>query len=50
MICSVTEELQNAFGDYFNGKVDMEKAKVNFETAIGERYPELKSGGVRWPS
>ena len=44
-----TEEFQNTFGDYFNGKIDLEKAKANFETAIGERYPELKSGGVRWP-
>ena len=45
-----TEEFQNTFGDYFNGKIDLEKAKANFEKAIGERYPELKSGGVRWPS
>ena len=45
-----TEEFQNTFGDYFNGKIDLEKAKANFEVAIGERYPELKSGGVRWPS
>ena len=44
-----TEEFQNVFGDYFNGKIDLEKAKENFATAIGERYPELKSGGVRWP-
>ena len=44
-----TEEFQNTFGDYFNGKIDLEKAKANFEQAIGERYPELKSGGVRWP-
>ena len=43
------EEFQNTFGDYFNGKIDLEKAKANFEQAIGERYPELKSGGVRWP-
>jgi len=43
-----TEEFQNAFGDYFNGNIDMEKAKANFETAITERYPEL-TGGVRWP-
>ena len=44
-----TEKFQNAFGDYFNGKIDLEKAMANFEMAIGERYPELKSGGVRWP-
>lgn len=43
-----TEEFQNVFGDYFNGKIDLEKAKANFETAIVERYPEL-SGGVEWP-
>ena len=44
-----TEEFQNTFGDYFNGKIPLEKAKSNFETAITERYPELKSGTVRWP-
>lgn len=44
-----TEEFQNAFGDYFNGKIDLEKAKENFETAIHERYPELSSGEVQWP-
>lgn len=43
-----TEEFQNALGDYFNGVIDLEKAKENFETAIVERYPEL-SGGVVWP-
>lgn len=42
-----TEEFQNAFGDYFNGNVDLEKAKVNFETAIKERYPELTD--IKWP-
>ena len=44
-----TEELQDAFGDYFNGKIDMDKAKANFETAIKERYPELAAGEVIWP-
>ena len=45
-----TECFQNAFGDYFNGKIDIEKAKKNFETAIHERYPELATGEVKWPS
>lgn len=44
-----TEEFQTAFKDYFNGNVSIDTAKKNFETAIGERYPELASGGVRWP-
>lgn len=44
-----TEEFQNALGDYFNGVIDLETAKANFETAIGERYPELAAGGVKWP-
>lgn len=43
-----TEEFQNTLGDYFNGVIDLEKAKENFETAIVERYPEL-TGGVVWP-
>ena len=41
------EVFQNSFGDYFNGKIDEEKAKENFETAIKERYPELTD--VEWP-
>ncbi|HCW22406.1 MAG TPA: ABC transporter substrate-binding protein [Lachnospiraceae bacterium] len=43
-----TECFQNAFGDYFNGQVSLDKAKENFETAIKQRYPELTS--VEWPS
>ncbi|RKI30311.1 carbohydrate ABC transporter substrate-binding protein [bacterium 1xD8-6] len=42
------ELLQNSFSDYFQGNVDFKKAKKNFETAIVERYPDLK-GGVKWP-
>ena len=41
------ELIQNAFSDYFQGKVDFEKAKENFETAIKERYPEITE--VKWP-
>ena len=41
------ETFQNAFGDYFNGKITEEKAKKNFETAIKEKYPELTD--VEWP-
>ena len=41
------EALGNCFGDYFNGKIDLEKAKENFEKAVMERYPEIT--GVEWP-
>ena len=40
------ELIQNSFSDYFQGKVDFEKAKSNFETAIKERYPEIQE--VNW--
>lgn len=33
------ELIQNSFSDYLQGKVDYDKAKKNFETAIKERYP-----------
>ena len=36
------ELIQNAFSDYFQGQVDYDKAKSNFETAIKERYPESR--------
>ena len=42
------ESIQTAFHDYFNGTVDLAKAKSNFEEAIKEKYPELTS--VKWPS
>ena len=38
---------QGAFKDYFDGVVDMDAAKANFETAIFEKYPELTE--VVWP-
>ena len=41
------ELIQNAFSDYFQGKVDFEKAKTNFETAIKERYPDITE--IQWP-
>ncbi|MCR5526640.1 MAG: ABC transporter substrate-binding protein [Lachnospiraceae bacterium] len=41
------EALGNSFGDYFNDKVDFEKAKENFETTIKERYPDITE--VVWP-
>lgn len=40
------ELIQNAFSDYFQGQVDYDKAKSNFETAIKERYPEIQK--VNW--
>ncbi|MBZ4670810.1 MAG: hypothetical protein JG769_1114 [Oscillospiraceae bacterium] len=41
------ELIQSSFGDYFEGKVDLDKAKANFETAIMERYPDITK--VEWP-
>lgn len=41
------ELIQNAFSDYFQGQVDFDKAKSNFETAIKERYPEITE--IQWP-
>lgn len=43
------ECFQNAFTDYFNGQVDFDTAKANFELKIKERYPELANGNVVWP-
>ena len=41
------ELIQNSFSDYFQGNVDYDKAKANFETAIGERYPDITE--IQWP-
>lgn len=41
------ELFQNAFGDYLQDQIDYDKAKVNFETAIKERYPEITE--IQWP-
>lgn len=41
------EEIQNAFSDYFEGRIDLDTAKDNFETAVKKRYPEIKR--VEWP-
>ena len=41
------ELIQNSFSDYLQGKVDYEKAKTNFETAIIERYPDITE--IQWP-
>ncbi len=38
----MTEEIQRAFKEYFDGKVSKEKALENFYTAILEKYPNLK--------
>jgi len=41
------ENIQAAFKDYFDGNVDEDGAKANFEKAIKELYPEIKT--VKWP-
>ncbi|MGO4938189.1 carbohydrate ABC transporter substrate-binding protein [Fundicoccus sp. Sow4_H7] len=41
------EEIQAAFGDYFQGQVTFEEAKQNFEIAVKERHPEITE--VIWP-
>ena len=41
------EKIQAAFKDYYDGNVDEAKAKANFEEAIKELYPDLKT--VNWP-
>lgn len=41
------ELIQNAFGDYLQDKIDFDRAKSNFETAIKERYPEITE--IQWP-
>ena len=37
------EGIQGAFKDYFDGNVDMDGAKANFEKTITEKYPEIKN-------
>ena len=41
------EEFQAAFKDYFDGNVDIDQAKANFEEKITTKYPELTE--VIWP-
>ncbi len=41
------ELIQSSFNDYFQGQVDFDTAKANFERAIMERYPEITA--VNWP-
>ncbi len=41
------EKFQNSFKDYFDGNIDLDTAKANFEKAIKEQYPELTE--VKWP-
>ena len=43
----LNESIQTAFRDYFDGNVDFDKAKANFEKAAQEKYPELKI--FEWP-
>nr|WP_319488733.1 carbohydrate ABC transporter substrate-binding protein [uncultured Caproiciproducens sp.] len=44
----MNESLQKSFKDYFDGSVDMEKAKANFEKTVKEKYPEITE--IKWPS
>ncbi|MFV0352281.1 MAG: carbohydrate ABC transporter substrate-binding protein [Oscillospiraceae bacterium] len=44
----LNESLQTAFKDYFDGVVDLDTAKANFETSMKEKYPELTT--VEWPA
>ncbi len=41
------ELIQNSFNDYFQGMVNFDKAKENFETAVTERYPDITE--IQWP-
>ena len=43
----LNENIQTAFRDYFDGNVDEDKAKANFEKAIKELYPNLTE--IVWP-
>ena len=42
------ETFQSCFKDYFDGTVDLETAKKNFEDQIKVKYPELSS--IEWPA
>ena len=35
------ENIQKAMKDYFDGNVDLDTAKANFEKAIKELFPEI---------
>ena len=37
----ISEKLQKAFSDYYNGFVDKDKAWSNFYTSVTEIYPNL---------
>ncbi|HEX3038326.1 MAG TPA: carbohydrate ABC transporter substrate-binding protein [Oscillospiraceae bacterium] len=42
------ESFQNSFHDYFDGTINLDKAKANFEKSVKEKYPDIKE--VKWPS
>ncbi|MBE6828597.1 MAG: carbohydrate ABC transporter substrate-binding protein, partial [Ruminococcaceae bacterium] len=44
----MNESMQKCFKDYFDGTVDLEKAKANFEKTVKEKYPEITE--IKWPS
>ena len=43
----IIENMQAAMKDYYDGNVDLDTAKANFETKIKEIYPEIQT--VNWP-
>lgn len=42
-----TLDMIYSFGDYFLGNISLDEAKTAFETAIKERYPNIKE--IKWP-
>ena len=43
----IIEKMQAAMKDYYDGTVDLDTAKANFEKSIKEIYPEIET--VNWP-
>ena len=46
-VCLTAGKADTDAKDYFDGNVDLDQAKANFETAITTKYPELTE--VVWP-
>lgn len=43
----LNEGIQNSFKDYFDGNIDKQKALDNFKAYVKEKYPELKTDGLK---